>query len=162
MSVRSLQLVWDEHLSSIGKLFEKLYEDELLVDVTISCKDGSIKAHKLILSASSPYFHKVFNENPCKHPTLIMRGANYMDMRKLIEYMYKGTIDVALERVNSIIQLALDLEIKGFEKYNFNASQVENITEYLHNQEEVSNSLRIIEKERKSIFKIFQIPESQD
>lgn len=124
MSVRSLQLVWDEHLPSIGKLFEKLYEDELLVDVTISCRDGNIKAHKIILSASSPYFHNVFNDNPCKHPTLIMRGVKYHDMQKLIEYMYRGTIDVSVEQVNSIIQLALDLDVKGFEKYKCDGAMV--------------------------------------
>lgn len=141
MSVRSLQLVWDEHLPCIGKLFEKLYEDELLVDVTISCRDGNIRAHKIILSVSSPYFHNVFKDNPCKHPTLIMRGVSYHDMRKLIEYMYRGTIDVSVEQVNSIIQLALDLDVKGFEKYksaNFNASSQAQNNNFTQDHEEVT------------------------
>lgn len=117
MSVRSLQLVWDEHLQSIGNLFQKLYEDELLVDVTLSCRDGNLRGHKIVLSACSPYFQNVFRENPCKHPTIIMRGVSYQEMSKLLEYMYRGVIDVSVDRVNSLIQLALDLDIKGFEKF---------------------------------------------
>lgn len=138
MSVKSLQLVWDEHLKSIGKLFEKLYEDEQMVDVTISCRDGNIRAHKIVLSAASPYFQNVLNENPCKHPTLIMRGTSFLDMQKLIQYMYRGTIDVSVERVNAIIQLALDLDVKGFEKFHLDvgsANQIDITNNYARSQD---------------------------
>ena len=43
------------------------------MDVTLATESGSFKAHKLILSACSPYFKKIFIQNPCKHPTIFLK-----------------------------------------------------------------------------------------
>lgn len=126
MASLNMQLVWDKHLQNIGELFQNLYEDDVLVDVIISCKDGNLKAHKIVLSACSPYFQRIFSENPCKHPTIIMRGVSYNEMKKLLEYMYRGVVSIAIDSVNTLIQIAYDLEIKGFE--NFNMQHVQNVS----------------------------------
>jgi hypothetical protein len=38
------------------QVFSSLYHSEGLSDVTLVCGDGSIKAHKLLLSTCSDYF----------------------------------------------------------------------------------------------------------
>ena len=43
------------------------------MDVTLATETGSFKAHKLILSACSPYFKKLFIQNPCKHPIIFLK-----------------------------------------------------------------------------------------
>ena len=41
--------------------------------MTIACEGGSIKCHKIVLSASSAYFEKLFLENSCEHPIVFLK-----------------------------------------------------------------------------------------
>ena len=50
-----------------------LAQEQLFMDVTLATETGSFKAHKLILSACSPYFKKLFIQNPCKHPIIFLK-----------------------------------------------------------------------------------------
>ncbi|KAJ8928048.1 hypothetical protein NQ314_019418 [Rhamnusium bicolor] len=94
-------------------MFKTLYKDELLTDCTLYCKDGSIKAHKLILAASSPYFRKVFLEHNDEHAIFIMHGLSVGQLQDLLELIYKGSIDVPGENLNSLFDLAEDLQVTG-------------------------------------------------
>ena len=40
----------------MGLVFSTLYQSEGLSDVTLYCDDGSIRAHKLLLSTCSDFF----------------------------------------------------------------------------------------------------------
>ena len=48
----------------------------MFCDVTIACEGGSIKCHKIVLSASSAYFEKLFLENTCEHPIVFLKVQN--------------------------------------------------------------------------------------
>ncbi|KAJ8957339.1 hypothetical protein NQ318_004818 [Aromia moschata] len=45
--------------SSITSAFENLRDDEDFVDVTLACDGKSLKAHRVVLSACSPYFREL-------------------------------------------------------------------------------------------------------
>ncbi len=49
-------LKWNNHHTTILPFFDKLLEEESLVDVTLSADGQFIRAHRIILSACSPYF----------------------------------------------------------------------------------------------------------
>lgn len=53
-------LKWNSFLNNIATSFESLWEEEGLVDVTLASDGQCLTAHKVILSASSPFFKKVF------------------------------------------------------------------------------------------------------
>lgn len=53
-------LKWNSFLSNIATSFESLWEEEGLVDVTLASDGQCLTAHKVILSASSPFFKKIF------------------------------------------------------------------------------------------------------
>lgn len=53
-------LKWNNFQNNIMSQFEALKEDEDFVDVTLSCHGQSIKAHKVVLSACSPYLKNIF------------------------------------------------------------------------------------------------------
>lgn len=57
-------LKWNSFLSNIATSFESLWEEEGLVDVTLASDGQCLTAHKVILSASSPFFKKVFQVSP--------------------------------------------------------------------------------------------------
>lgn len=109
----SVQFLPNKHLENISKMFKKLYNDEQLTDVTLCCKDGTIKAHKLILASSSPYFHRIFTENTRDHPILIMHGVSYQNLHDLIELIYKGNVDVLPESLNPLYELAGEFQLAG-------------------------------------------------
>ena len=58
------------------------------MDVTLATETGSFKAHKLILSACSPYFKKLFIQNPCKHPIIFLKVRHFLYC-SLIELYWK-------------------------------------------------------------------------
>jgi hypothetical protein len=59
-------LKWNSFLSNIATSFESLWEEEGLVDVTLASDGQCLTAHKVILSASSPFFKKVFQVSPSR------------------------------------------------------------------------------------------------
>jgi len=62
-------LKWNSFLSNIATSFESLWEEEGLVDVTLASDGQCLTAHKVILSASSPFFKKVFQVSPSRSPS---------------------------------------------------------------------------------------------
>lgn len=52
-------LRWNNYQSSITSAFENLRDDEDFVDVTLACEGKSLKAHRVVLSACSPYFREL-------------------------------------------------------------------------------------------------------
>lgn len=53
-------LKWNSFHSSLASGFKTLWEEDGLVDVTLASDGRCIQAHKLILSACSPFFREVF------------------------------------------------------------------------------------------------------
>lgn len=68
VSDKTFHLKWNNHLQNLSQLFTTIYSSSALADVTLSCRDGTLKAHKLVLSACSPYFEQIFRYvSLCKH-----------------------------------------------------------------------------------------------
>ena len=66
-------LKWSEHNLQLLSVFQQLWEDHVFTDVTLMTETKSFEAHKLILSACSPYFRSLFMDNPCKHPIVFLK-----------------------------------------------------------------------------------------
>ncbi|XP_031346961.1 protein bric-a-brac 1 isoform X2 [Photinus pyralis] len=114
MSGQHYCLRWNNYQSNMTSVFHQLLQNEAFVDVTLACKDLSLKAHKVVLSACSSYFQKLLLENPCKHPTIIMpQDVCYDDLKFIIEFVYKGEIDVSQAELQSLLKTADQLKIKG-------------------------------------------------
>lgn len=127
-SDKTFHLKWNNHLQNLSQLFTTIYSSAALADVTLSCRDGTIKAHKLVLSACSPYFEQIFKENPCKHPVIILKGIPYSEINLLVEFMYKGSVDVQELDLQSLMHTASELEIRGLAyEIRKDASQLLNV-----------------------------------
>ncbi|XP_018333936.1 longitudinals lacking protein, isoforms H/M/V-like [Agrilus planipennis] len=106
-------LKWNNFQNSIISAFESLQNTEDLVDVTLTCEGVSIKAHKIILSACSPYFRTVFKENPCSHPIVILKDVHYIDLLAILNFMYHGEVLVSQSQLQSFLQTAELLQVSG-------------------------------------------------
>ncbi|XP_060517573.1 protein abrupt-like [Cylas formicarius] len=113
MTSKHFCLKWTKFQASILNAFESLQNTEDLADVTLSCEGISIKAHKFILSACSPYFRSIFKENPCSHPIVILKDVSYIDLIAIVNFMYHGEVMISEEQLPSFLQTAMVLQVSG-------------------------------------------------
>ncbi|XP_026727330.1 broad-complex core protein isoforms 1/2/3/4/5-like [Trichoplusia ni] len=106
-------LRWNNYVSHVTEAFNVLRFENDLVDVTLCCDGGKIKAHKMLLSACSSYFKQIFKENPCQHPVIIFRNFKFEDLNAIINFMYHGEVNIFQEQLESFLITAELLEVKG-------------------------------------------------
>lgn len=78
-------------------------KDKNMVDVSLSCEEGIIKAHKVILSACSTYFRQIFSkvELNNQYPIIIIKDMSYQDLKYIIDFIYLGEINVPQQHMGS-------------------------------------------------------------
>ncbi|XP_063983799.1 protein jim lovell [Diachasmimorpha longicaudata] len=106
-------LRWNNHQTHILQAFEALLHAEILVDVTLVCSDSSIRAHKVVLSACSPFFERIFAEHPCKHPVIVLKDFPGREVAALIDFMYRGEVRVGREELPGLMRAAESLQVRG-------------------------------------------------
>jgi len=106
-------LRWNDFESNISVAFREIREEKDFFDCTLSCGSRQIQAHKLILSACSPFFRSVLRQNPHQHPLLYLKGVEFTDLQAVLNFMYHGEVNVAQEELNSFLSVAEDLQVKG-------------------------------------------------
>lgn len=111
-------LRWNNYQTNLTSVFDQLLQSESFVDVTLACDGHSIKAHKMVLSACSPYFQTLFFDNPCQHPIIIMRDIKWAELKAAVEFMYKGEINVSQEQIGPLLKVAEMLKIRGLAEVN--------------------------------------------
>ena len=52
-------LKWNNYQSNVTSTFKELLAVEDFVDITLSAEGGALRAHKVVLSACSPYFRDI-------------------------------------------------------------------------------------------------------
>ena len=106
-------LRWNDFESNISSALKDLKDDEDLQNVTLVAGDSQVQAHKLILSACSPFFRSVLKRNKHSHPLLYLKGVRYPDLVALVDFIYYGSVNIAQDDLNSFLAVAEDLKIKG-------------------------------------------------
>jgi len=94
-------------------VFDQLLQSESFVDVTLACEGLSLKAHKMVLSACSPYFQSLFMDNPCQHPIVILKDMHYNELKAIVDFMYKGEVNVSQDQLPALLKTAETLKVKG-------------------------------------------------
>ena len=77
------------------------------------CEDSAVRAHKVVLSACSPYFQKIFVENPGKHPIVVLKDVRCWEMQCILDFMYKGETSVLEPQLTTLIKAAESLKVRG-------------------------------------------------
>ncbi|XP_057325741.1 broad-complex core protein isoforms 1/2/3/4/5 isoform X8 [Microplitis mediator] len=106
-------LRWNNYQSSITSAFENLRDDEDFVDVTLACDGKSLKAHRVVLSACSPYFRELLKSTPCKHPVIVLQDVAFSDLHALVEFIYHGEVNVHQRSLSSFLKTAEVLRVSG-------------------------------------------------
>ncbi|XP_034187035.1 uncharacterized protein LOC117607444 [Osmia lignaria lignaria] len=104
---------WNSHQSNMHSAFPKLLSSEQFVDVTLACDGGSIKCHKVVLSACSDYLERLLLEIPCSHPIIFLRDMKMWELQALVEFMYRGEVYVEQQQLAKLMQAAEVLQVRG-------------------------------------------------
>eukprot|EP00092_Neocalanus_flemingeri_P013215 GFUD01014242.1.p1 GENE.GFUD01014242.1~~GFUD01014242.1.p1 ORF type:complete len:314 (+),score=96.19 GFUD01014242.1:30-971(+) len=124
MSSEKFCLRWNDFESNISSAFRELRDDKDFFDVTLACDDDQLQAHKVILSACSPFFRTILRRNKHEHPLLYLKGVKYADLVSVLNFMYQGEVNVAQEELNSFLAVAEDLKVKGLTQNGSNSKPV--------------------------------------
>ncbi|RWS29670.1 protein tramtrack: beta isoform-like protein [Leptotrombidium deliense] len=81
-----------------------MFDEESLFDCTIVCEGKLIKGHKLLLAAASQYFKSAFTSfnNPCQNTAVIIREVPYLDLKAIIDFIYRGEVFVDEKQITSL------------------------------------------------------------
>ena len=124
-------LNWYTFSEHLQLMLKDLYEEKSNSDVTLVCDDQiQFKAHKIVLSACSPVFKKIIDNNPSQHPLIYLRGIQSYEMESILQFMYLGEGKFYQERMGEFIKVAKDLEVKEISKGVEMPGEEEDIIEY--------------------------------
>lgn len=108
-------LRWNNHQNNLLGVFSQLLQEESLVDVTLACSEEGrlIRAHKVVLSACSAYFKALFLDHPTRHPIVVLKDVQFAELRDLVEFMYRGEVNVDHRQLTTLLKTAESLKVKG-------------------------------------------------
>jgi len=118
-------LKWNDYSSNLEHSFKELRNDKLLFDMTLSCGDTQIEAHRVVLSACSNFFKDIIRKNPHSHPLLYLRGVKVTHLISLMDFMYNGEVNMSQSDLSEFLAMAGDLQVKGLTPTESNKSEDE-------------------------------------
>ena len=109
-----LCLQWNDFRDNVLTAFGNLRGKNDFADVTLATEDGEqVDAHKVILSASSPFFQNLLKRNIHSHPLIYMRGVKSENLLAIVDFLYFGETSVFQENLESFLAIAQELQLKG-------------------------------------------------
>ena len=107
-------LKWNDFHTNVFSSYNDLRKDSDFSDVTLVCKeDKQVEAHRIILTACSPFFKSVLKRNPHSHPMIYMRGLKAKDLMAIVDFIYLGEANIYQEDLENFLALAEELQLKG-------------------------------------------------
>jgi len=110
-------LKWNNYQTSLSSSFKDLLNNESFVDCTLTCGQPggqTINAHRVVLSACSPYFRQVLgNLSTWQHPVIILKDIKYTELSGIVEFIYHGEVSIDQDCLPGFLHAAESLRIKG-------------------------------------------------
>ncbi|XP_074460755.1 kelch-like protein 15 isoform X3 [Larus michahellis] len=101
------------HDTSVSAGFRALYEEGLLLDVTLVIEDHQFQAHKALLATQSDYFRIMFTADMRERDQdkIHLKGLTATGFSHVLQFMYYGTIELSMNTVHEILQAAMYVQL---------------------------------------------------
>ena len=107
-------LHWNDFQSNILQTFKRIRKDKDFLNVTLVTEDEvQLEAHKVVLSASSPFLENILKKSPHQHPLLFLSGISSYNLNLILDYVYFGEVQVFQEHLQEFLSSAKKLKISG-------------------------------------------------
>ncbi|RZF39413.1 hypothetical protein LSTR_LSTR000934 [Laodelphax striatellus] len=113
MTAEQFCLRWNNHQRTLISAFDGLYENGTLVDCTLAADGQYLKAHKVVLCACSPYLEALLSQHYNQHPIVILKDVKFTELQAILEYMYRGEVNVTQEQLGHFLKAAEMLQVRG-------------------------------------------------
>ena len=113
MTDEKLCLKWNDFQDVFTASVGDMRNDTDFTDVTLACEDQSFKTHKVILSASSPFFKILLKSHPHPHPLLYLKGIKGSELVAVVDFIYHGEVKISQDQLKSFLALAEEFELNG-------------------------------------------------
>ncbi|XP_043225127.1 broad-complex core protein isoforms 1/2/3/4/5-like isoform X7 [Amphibalanus amphitrite] len=113
MDSQKFCLKWDGFQGSVTSVFDQLRSGGELLDVTLCCEGQRVRAHRMMLSACSPYFRELLKSISCQQMVIFLKDTTAADLSAIVEFIYKGSVNVSQSQLASFIKTAEMLQIRG-------------------------------------------------
>ena len=124
-------MVWEAHSDHLKELMKIMMMSRDSAEVTLVCDDEKqIKAHKVILSASSSFFKSVLENSSHPNPIIYLRGIDSVEMDSLLQFIYLGQASVCKSKLDQFVKVAKDLKVKELTENEELQSRVQNYQNY--------------------------------
>ena len=148
MNSEKFCLRWNDFEHNISNAFRELRDDKDFFDVTLACDEEQIQAHKVILSACSSFFHNILRRNPHQHPLLYVKGVKLTHLESVLNFMYHGEVSIAQEELNSFLEVAEELKVKGLTQTKSSENQTQKTRHSESNNSKRARALPISTKNK--------------
>ena len=110
-----LCLKWNKHSDAFEKILSKHYLQDAYSDSTILCGGNYYPVHRLVLSTCSEYFENLFDQyiRMNKHPFIVVKDIESKHIEALLNYMYKGEVNVPQDDLPELIKSAEAFKVRG-------------------------------------------------
>lgn len=99
-------------------------------DVTlVSDDDVTFQAHKILLSSQSQFLRSILKKHVHAHPLIYLHGINSSQLGLILDYIYKGKVQLSEDQLNGFLDVAEKLKIT---KLTQNISSGEDIKQALN------------------------------
>jgi len=112
-STQQYCLKWNNHQNNLLRMFQRQLCTEQFSDVIIAAEGKSLRCHKMVLSACSTYFESLFSLYTEPNQIIILKDTPYQDIVAIVQFMYKGEINVSQGSLSSLLNTAENLKVKG-------------------------------------------------
>ena len=115
----SIQLTWSQFQTNNASHFKQVQSSKDFTDVTLVTEDGiTTESHRIILAAGSQFFQRIFGglNEPTRthaHPLIYLKGVKSEELVLLLDFLYCGATSVPQDSVQSFLELASNLGVKG-------------------------------------------------
>ena len=113
-SSEKFSLRWNDFQANISSAFSNLRDNTNLTDITLVSEDDQhMEAHKIILSASSPFFMNLLKTSKHPSPLVYLKGFKAKDLHSILDFMYHGVAEIYQENLDAFLAVAEELQLKG-------------------------------------------------
>ncbi len=119
MDEESFSLSWNDFEFRLTRELDALRADDDavdLLDVTLATEDDlRLKAHRVVLAASSPYFRRLLRVHfsGVSRPVVFLKGVQGRHLDAILNFVYKGEVAVGQSDLNAFLNLAEEFQIQG-------------------------------------------------
>ena len=85
---------------------------------------SQVMAHRIVLASFSPYLHSILARlrHSQQQPVIFLSTISIANLSKLLTYMYRGEVAVEESQLESFLQAATVLKVKGLVAADNNSS----------------------------------------